>query len=241
MDYPLAKVIVGTTIGSARYLEQWVTAVKKLDPYKIVISIDESRHEDIPKDLSCELIHYDTGKLWKSYDARHENYVSDYSIGLGIKNLILYFLESDCDNFICLDSDVILDDRIAGKIQKSNYDYLQIGVPVTNRKGLKVPYIMWKSTNFGLNKEIAKRLFPKLDYDIENSRPVDLKLHDKIRSCLPEDRLKIKSRGLVHYFNRNGRIRRVSTLEAEIKAIYCRPLLVLYGLFHTPIYPTRNS
>jgi hypothetical protein len=228
-------------VGSTRYLGQWLTAVEKLEPDKIVVSIDDSRHEDIAKGFSGELIHYDTGKGWRSYDTRHENYISDYSIGLGIKNLILYFLESDCDHFICLDSDVILDEGIVAKIRNSDYDYLQIGVPVINRKGLKVPYIFWKSTNFGLNKDIAKKLYPKLDYEIENAKPVDLKLHDMIRSCIPEARLKIKSRGLAHYFNRNGRNRRISTLEAEMKAIYCRPLLLIYGLFHTPIYPTRNN
>lgn len=234
-------MIVGTTVGSTRYLGQWLDAVKKIDPYKILVSIDESRHEDIPADLSCELIHYDTGKVWKSYDARHDNYISDYSIGLGIKSLISYFLESDCDHFVCLDSDVILDDGIVAQIRKSDYDYLQIGVPVINRKGLKVPYVMWKSTNFGVSQEIAKKLYPKLDYEIENSRPVDLKLHDKIRSCVPQARLKIKSRGLAHYFNRNGRNRRVSTLEADLKAIYCRPLLALYAIFHTPLYPSHNN
>lgn len=232
---------MGTTIGSAKYLGQWVTGAKKLDPQKIVVSIDDSRHEEIPNNLDCELIHYDTGRVWKNYDARHENFVSDYSIGLGIKNLVAHFLTTDCDRMVCLDSDVILDDGIASKIQRSDYDYLQIGVPETDRQGLKVLFLMWKGTNFGLNREIAAKLYPKLEYQIENSKPVDLKLHDRIRSCGPKARVKVKSWGLVHYFNRGGRTRKISTLEAEVKGLYTRPMLLVYEIFHPPLYPTRNS
>jgi hypothetical protein len=238
------KVLVGTTVGSTRYLHEWLEGVKKLEPSKVAISVDDSRHEEIPSDLPIEFVHYDTGKAWENYDLRHKNYVSDYSIGLGIKNLIGYFLETDCDHFICLDSDVILDDRIAGKIRKSNFDYLQIGVPGTTRHGLKVLYLMWKATNFGLDREVASKLYPKLNYDIENIeniRPVDLKLHDMIRSCEPRSRLKVKSRGLVHYFNRGGQTKRVSTLEAEIQSLWARPAVLIYEINHPPLHPTRNN
>jgi hypothetical protein len=237
----LSKIFAGTTVGSTKYLHQWFNGIQRLDPHKIVISVDDSRHELIPKDLSCEIIHYDTGKAWENYDSRHNNFISDYSIGLGIKNLIGCFLETDCDRFLCLDSDVVLDERIAAKIRNSDYDYLQVGVPETDRQGLKVLYLMWKGTNFGLDKNVAKRLYPKLEYRIEVSKPVDLKLHDSIRSCEPKARFKVKSRGLIHYFNRDGRTRTVSSLEAELKGYCTKPLVLLYEINHRPLHPTRNS
>jgi hypothetical protein len=234
----LSRIFAGTTVGSARYLGEWAKGIQRLGPEKIVVSVDDSRHEDVPSGLPCELIHYDTGRVWESYDARHKNFISDYSIALGIKNLIAYFLRSDCTHFLCLDSDVILDETMATKIRNLDYEYLQMGVPETNRQALKIMYLMWEGTNFGLNKEIATKLYPKLDYyNINNSKPVDLKLHDLIRSCDPKSRIKVKSRGLIHYFNRGGRTRRVSGFEAELKSIYSKPSMFLYGkLIHPPMY-----
>jgi hypothetical protein len=237
----LSKLLAGTTVGSTKFLHQWYEGIEKLNPHKIAICVDDSRHEDVPNDLSYEIIHYDTGKAWENYDLRHKNFISDYSIGLGIRNLIGYFLQSDCDRFVCLDSDVVLDDKIATKIRNSDFDYLQIGVPETDRQGLKVLYLMWKGTNFGLDKEVARKLYPKLQYEIENSKPVDLILHDRIRSCDPKARFKLKSRGLIHYFNRDGRTRKVSSLEAEMKGYCTKPLVLLYEINHRPLHPTRNN
>lgn len=232
---------MGTTVGSTKYLEKWLGGIGKLDPAKIVVSIDDSRHEKVPSDFPCELIHYDTKKAWESYDARHKNYVSDYSIGLGIKSLIGYFLGTDCTHFLCIDSDVMLDESILAKIRNSNFDYLQIGVPAASREGFKFLFLHWKSTNFGLNKEIAKKLNNRLDYNIDNSRPIDLKLHDLIRSLGPKNRLKVKSRGVVHYLNSSGKVRRVSSSEAEIQGLYTMPLVLLYEIITPPIYQTRNN
>ncbi len=241
MDYVLSKLFVGTTVGSTKYLHEWFKGVKKLEPNTLAVSVDDSRHEDIPSDLDCQIIHYDTGKAWDNYDTRHKNFISDFSIGLGIKSLIGNFIESDCDRIVCLDSDVILDDRIAARIRSSNFDYLQIGVPETDRQGLKVLYLMWKGTNFGVDKDLAVRLYPKLEYEIETSKPVDLKLHDRIRSCDPKAHFKVKSRGLTHYFNRDGRTRKVSSLEAEMSGICTKPLVLLYEINHRPLHPTRNN
>lgn len=237
----MSKIFAGTTVGSTKYLREWIQGISKLNPSKVAVSVDDSRHQDLPTGLACEFLHYDTGKAWDGYDMRHKNFISDYSIGLGIKTLVKCFIESDCDHFLCLDSDVVLDDRIAGKISGSDYDYLQIGVPETDRQGLKVMYLMWKGTNFGLDKEVATKLYPKLEYGIEDSKPVDLKLHDRIRSCGPTRRFKVKSRGLFHYFNRDGRTRKVSSLEAEFKGYCTKPLVLLYEVNHPPIHPTRNS
>lgn len=237
----MSKLFAGTTVGSTKYLREWTNGILRLKPGKVAVSVDDSRHEELPSDLPLEYIHYDTRAVWESYDERHKNFISDYSIGLGIKNLIKQFLQSECDHFLCLDSDVILDERIATRIRDTDFDYLQIGVPETDRQGLKVMYLMWKGTNFGLGKDVAAKLYPKLDYKIETSKPVDLKLHDAIRSCDPEMRVKLKSRGLYHYFNRGGRTRKVTSLEAEFKGYCTKPLVLLYEINHRPLHPTRNS
>jgi hypothetical protein len=237
VEHSLIKLFAGTTVGNGSHLYQWLVGVQRLFPAKITISIDDSRHSAIPDGLRCELIHYDSGKSWDGYEARHKNWLSDYSIGLGIKKLIESFLQTDCSHFVCIDSDVILDEGIATKIRKSSYEYLQIGAPAAIRERLGFIYLHWKSTNFGISKEIAMKLNPELDYNPMNSYPVDLKLHRKISALQPATITKVKSGGVLHYLNNKGKTRKVSTLEAQMRNLYTRPFMLFYGMVNPIKYP----
>jgi hypothetical protein len=237
----LNKLFAGTTIGNTRYLNEWLCGIQKLNPSRVVISVDHSRHDPIENAAEYELIEYDTGEMWGGYETRHKGWMSDYSIGLGIKDLIECFIKSDCSHFLCTDSDVVLNEDIAKKILKLDYHYLQIGVPAASRRGLSLISLHWKSTNFGLNRETATKLYPILNYNVNNSSPVDLKLHTMIRSLDPTNHFKVKSSGVVHYLNSKGKTRKVSTLEAQIKGLCTKPLVLVYEIFRPPVYRTRNA
>jgi hypothetical protein len=235
----MSKMFVATTVGNTMYLPEWLKGVRCLSPMKIVISMDDSRHGEVPKELPCEIIHYDSGKVWEGYQERHRGWVSDYSIGLGIKALLENFTSSDCDLFVCIDSDVIIDAPIATKIRKLDFDYLRIGVPAVSRFNLRLLYLHWKSTNFGVSKEVAGKLQPMLNYDLSTARPVDLKLHHAIQTLNPKKFASIKSLGLAHYLNSGLKTKKISTLEAEVRSVYSKPCILLYEkLIHPPMYPS---
>jgi hypothetical protein len=222
-------LFVGTTVGNTHYLDEWLAGVKILEPKMVVISIDDSRHGEIPQNHQFQLIHYDTKNAWEGYEARHKGWISDYSIGLGIKNLIKCFLESDCNKFLCIDSDVILDIGISNRIKTLNYDYLRIGVPASIRERIGLTYLHWKSSNFGISRRIAERLYPELDLNLQNSYPIDLNFYAKIKALEPEVSRRVKSGKVIHYLNSRGKTRRVSTREAQLRNLYARPFMIFYG------------
>jgi hypothetical protein len=174
-----------TTVGGTRYLKEWVQAIKKLNPHKIVIARDVSRSE--PIDVNVEVVEYDTRTPWQSYESRHTRWESDVSILEGIKILVKHFLAYNLTHFIHVDSDVILSDIAVYQIGQKEWDYLQIGVPVIPRE--LPPAEDWRkhigtffeSTNFGLSRRLAEKIVHQLAEKIVNPYPVDLNIHKIIK------------------------------------------------------------
>ncbi len=219
-------LVVGTTVGNTRYLGEWFEGISKLNPSTILISMDKSRHDKMPPDLPAKIFSYDTGINWENYEKRHKMWISDYSIGIGIKEILSQFVKTDCNHVIIIDSDIIVDEGLAHKIRDLDFDYLQIGVPAIAREGrFDFIDIFWKSSNFGISKKIARNILPKMNFTLDNCYPVDRNIHKMIKSLKPVKHSRIKSPGLFHYLNKNGKTIRVSTLNAQLHSIYTKPLI----------------
>jgi hypothetical protein len=196
-----------TTVGGTRYLKEWVQAIKKLNPRKIVIARDVSRSE--PMDVDVEVLEYDTGTPWQGYESRHAGWESDASILEGMKILVKHFLACDLTHFIHVDSDVILSDIAVCQIGRKEWDYLQMGVPVVPRE--LPPAEDWRkhigtffeSTNFGLSRRLAEKIVGQLAEKIANPYPVDINIHriikENYRTLRNPVHHSIYSAKIVHY------------------------------------------
>jgi hypothetical protein len=198
-------------------------------PVEILVAIDQDRSEPLPDDFRHETAYYKTGLPWENYEARHRKWLSDYSIGLGMKLLVQRFLESSCTHFLSIDSDVMLDDRLVKRIRSLDYDYLQIGVPGRTREGMRPIVLQWESTNFGVSRRVAGLLYSAMDYKAETSYPVDLKLHRMIEAIGPDRRFKIQSPYLATYIKIRGRTTRITGVQARILGDFDRQIMRVYN------------
>jgi hypothetical protein len=184
-DYALMMFYTCSTVGGTRYLKEWMQAIKKLNPHKIVIARDVSRSE--PIGVNVEVLEYDTRTPWQSYESRHTRWESDVSILEGMKILVKHFLACNLTHFIHVDSDVILSDMAVYQIRQKKWDYLQIGVPTIPRE--LSPTEDWRkhigtffeSTNFGLSRRLAEKIVDQLAEKIVNPYPVDINIHKIIK------------------------------------------------------------
>ena len=210
MGIELFDFYICTVVGGTRYLEEWLQAVKKLNPSKIIIAKDVSRSEPIKKSIDAEIIEYDSGIPWEGYEKRHIGYKSDKSILDGIKILIKNFIMSEQTHFIHVDSDIILSDEAIRQITSKDWDYLQFGIPVVPRDKQNLPdwrthvMIFWDSTVFGLSKRLAKLVAPMLKL-IVDPYPVDINIHRVIKQnfIYIHDRkhLVVNNAKITHYIN----------------------------------------
>jgi len=194
----MKKIYACTTVGTTRYIGEWICPIKKINPCKIAIARDLSRSEPIPDDLHVYVINYDTKKPWISYEKRHEGWVSDESILKGIVLLIDDMLKTDATHFLHIDSDVILSDKAITMLTTNKWDYLQFGIPVTPRESMDKIMIFWESTNFGISKTIAEKILPELSAT-KNPYPVDINIHKAIRKYFMGIHLNITCAGVSHY------------------------------------------
>jgi hypothetical protein len=176
----MKKIYVCTTIGTTRYIDEWLCSIRKINPYKIAIARDLSRSEPLPENLHVQLLNYDTKKPWASYERRHEGWVSDESILKGIILLIEDMLKTDATHFLHIDSDIILSDTAIAMLTVGRWDYLQFGTPVMPRESMDKIMLFWDSTNFGISKTIAEKIMQDL-CEIRNPYPVDINIHKVVK------------------------------------------------------------
>lgn len=205
---------VCSVVGGTRYLAEWLEAVKKLKPSKIVIARDLSRSE--PLTIEVETIDYDTKIPWEGYEMRHLRWESDKSILVGFIKLLEDFIQSNQSHFIHIDSDIILSDEAIQRITSKSWDYLQLAT-----RDLPRPYrvdnpqwkntdwhkhlvVWWESTNLGLSRRLAELVLPSLK-DITDPFPVDINIHKAIREKFRPDKVHLTVYAKIkHYIGGEG-------------------------------------
>jgi hypothetical protein len=207
-------MFVFTVVGGTRYIREWFDGVKNLSTNRPYIIKDEDRSEPLPDDLDVVVKTYRSGKPWKSYERRHDEYISDYSIALGFFTGLEYFMALPYTRAVHIDSDVIIDSNITNLIATMDWDYLQIVTPVIPRERFDdpraIPMRFWDSTNLGISKKLITdklSLFRELTKD---PYPVDIKIHSIIRSLQPTNWKTIEWQHIAHYI----RGRKVFLFEA---------------------------
>lgn len=191
-----------TTVGATRYLEEWLSSVAYLKPSVIVVARDIDRSEPLEAYGNLHVLEYSSGKKWVSYEERHLNFESDYSILLGIIKLIELFLKRGETHFLHVDSDVMLDRMLYHVIYPLTWDYLQFTTPVVPREASDLtrvkPILFWESTNFGVSKPVAQRIIGKLYGLLDKPYPVDINIHRVIKGENPLVHRLVRS-GVSHY------------------------------------------
>jgi hypothetical protein len=194
---------VFTVVGGTRYIYEWHNGVSYLNTPHIYVIQDDSRSEPVPKDLHVNIIHYDSGKPWQGYENRHYMYESDYSIMLGFIIGVEEFLKTQCTHAVCIDSDVIINGVVASMITALDWDYVQIGIPVIPRDKMNEPRVMpmrfWDSTNLGFSRQVISRALETIKTMLSNPYPVDINIHNAIRSVKPERSKSVNVLTLAHY------------------------------------------
>lgn len=180
------SLYVCTTIGCTRYLGEWLKAVSQLKPSAITVARDTVRSEPLEPIKGLQVIEYATSP-WLSYEQRHLNYESDYSILLGIIKLVEHFLSRGETHFLHVDSDVIMGRRACNAVRPLMWDYLQFTTPVVPRESPNTTHVIlfWESTNFGISRPIAQKILGKLYDLLDNPYPVDINIHKAIRESKP--------------------------------------------------------
>ena len=196
-------IFVFSVVGGTRYIREWLDGVKNLGSCKPYIIKDEDRSEPLPDDLDVVVKTYRSGKPWKSYERRHEEYVSDFSIALGFFTGLDNFMALPYTHAVHTDSDIIIDSKMANLIAVTNWDYLQITTPVIPREQFDdpraLPMRFWDSTNLGISKKLITDKLSLFWELIKDPYPVDIKIHSIIRSLKPNNCKTIEYQYLAHY------------------------------------------
>ena len=197
------SLFVFTVIGGTRYFNEWYNGVRLFSTPYIYVVKDDDRSEELPFTHGITVLHYRSGKPWHSYDRRHDNYESDYSILLGFIKGVEEFIETPCTHAIHIDSDVIVNSYVTQLIMLEEWDYLQIGTPVIPRDRLNedrvIPMRFWDSTNMGFSKQVIENALPAIREMINNPYPVDFNIHNAIRMAKPSKPRVINVDTLAHY------------------------------------------
>lgn len=196
------SLFIATTIGGTKYFDEWLASIINLKPSIIIVAKDIDRSEPLKEYSNLHVLEYSSGKKWESYEQRHLNFESDYSILLGMIKLIEYFINRNETHFLHIDSDIIVDKMLYHVIYPLSWDYLQFKTPVIPREAINITHVspihFCESSNFGISKIIAQKILNKLYGLLNEPYPIDIKIHKLIREINPQN-YKLITTGISHY------------------------------------------
>jgi len=202
-------MIVATTVGLTRYLQEWLECVKLLDPDEIIIVQDTLRSGEIPDSVKseCKIIKYKTvqwkgeeykadagsrkipedtdlpKEVIKNFDLYYKN-MCNVSMFLGVLKAIRYALLKKND-LTFIDSDVMIGRKTANYIKNTSLDWVIIATPCFGREHLERGYIYRVKDKYNY---IKKHLFVHT-YSLNSHVKLDVLI--KTYSILKKEGLKM--------------------------------------------------